>query len=532
MLKWLKKREANCEIAINVEKLETRVAVVEKGRLEEFMVEHPGRDRLVGAIFKGRIQNLEHDLQAAFVDIGLKKNAFLHYWDMMPENDGRFDDVDDGTSRKKRPQRRRRNTFSNEQIAARFPPGSEIVVQVAKDSIGSKGPRVTASLSIPGRYLVMMPGTGLRGVSRKIGDAAERQKLRKNIEKLPLPENVGIIVRTAGVGASKRGFVRDLRNLLTIWEDLQRNIREKPAPSCVYEEPDLAERVVRDWLTEEIDRIVIDDPETFERIRDVAARFSRRARGLITRYDGPKALFDQYGIEPQIEEVFQRKVQLKSGGHLVFDETEALIAIDVNTGRHKSKDSQENAILTVNLEAAEEVARQLRLRNVGGQVIIDFIDMKSRKHQNQVTRAVKTALKRDKARTHVLPISDLGLMEMTRQRAEESILSQAYQDCPYCRGRGSVRSPLAMSVELQRQISAVMRRFQKENQSVDLQIAIHPSLLERLRHDDEPFLIELEKRFGTKLVFKSEPLRHVESFQITDAGTGKVLYAVGEPRTV
>ncbi len=515
------------EIIINAEKLETRVAVLESGRLEEFQVEHPSQERLVGSIFKGRIQNLENDLQAAFVDIGLKKNAFLHYWDMFPDDESRLDEDD---SDEKRSSKRRR--ISNEEIAKRFPPGSEIVVQVSKGPISTKGPRVTASLSIPGRYLVMMPGCRLRGVSRKIGDGKERLRLKKILDRLTLPsDDTGLIVRTAGQGASKRAFVRDWRGLCSVWTELQNNIREKKTPCCVYQEPDLIERVVRDWLSEDIDRVVIDDAEAYERIRAIAARISRHAKGLIHHYDGQAAIFDHYGVERQLEEAFRRKVPLKTGGYLVIDETEALIAVDVNTGRHKGKGSQEDAILEVNLDAVEEVARQLRLRNIGGLVVLDLIDMKSRKHQTAVFKAMKAALKRDKARTNVLPISDLGLMEMTRQRQEESILSQMYTDCPYCRGHGLIRSPLALSVDIQRQIAAIKRKLLHEKKDADLQVLVAPSVLERLRREDEAMLVELQRDFPGRFAFKTEPQRHPESFSIID-NEGNTLYSAGEMKSL
>lgn len=486
-----KKKVPKIEIVVNAEKLETRVAVIENGKLEEFLVEHPTEERLVGSIFKGRIQNLEHDLQAAFVDIGLKKNAFLHYWDMIPDEDSALDD-DNGNGRNTR-----RKRVSNDLIAKRFPPGKEIVVQVTKGPIGTKGPRVTANLSLPGRYLVMMPGTRLRGVSRKISDNKERQRLKKILDRLPIPDDAGLIVRTVGAGASKRAFFRDVRNLLESWNTLEANIKELRAPSCVYQEPDLTERVVRDWLTEDIDRVTIDDHAVYLSLREVAGKISRRARGIICNYEGHMSIFEHYGIERQLNEAFRRKVCLKSGGYLVFDETEALISIDVNTGRHRGKGSQEDAIVEVNLEAVEEVARQLRLRNIGGLVVLDLIDMKMRKHQNTVYKTMKNALRRDRSRTNVLPISELGLMEMTRQRQEESLLSQMYQDCPYCRGKGMVKSPLALSVEIQRQLAALMRKDKQKGGDLgaDLQIVVAPSVLERLRTEDEEFLIEMQRRY-------------------------------------
>lgn len=521
-LGWLLgRRSVRREIVVSAEKLETRVAVVENGKVEEFQVEQTSCDRLVGSIFKGRIQNLENDLQAAFVDIGLKKNAFLHYWDMFPDDDSRMD-IEEGDSSRST----RRKRYTNEQIAKRFPVGAEIIVQVSKGPIGTKGPRVTTSLSIPGRYLVMMPGCHLRGVSRKIGDSKERQRLKKILDRLPLPQDIGLIVRTIGAGASKRAFARDVRSLLSIWQELQTNIKSKPVASCVYQEPDLIERVVRDYLTEDIDRVLIDDEASFNRIRSVAARISRRSSGLIYRYNGQLPIFDSKGVEAQLEEAFRRKVNLKSGGYLVIDETEALIAIDVNTGRHKGKGSQEDTILEVNLEAVEEVARQLRLRNVGGLVVIDLIDMKSRKHQKAVYMAMKNALKRDRARTNVLPLSELGLMEMTRQRQEESLLSQMYDTCPYCTGHGVIQSALSVSVKIQRQIGSVMRKCKASGHEVDLQVLVAPVVLDRMRREDEALMIELQRNYSGHLSFRSEPLRHPETFEIRST-TGEQFYVSG-----
>lgn len=525
VVKWiLGRREIKREIIVSAEKLETRVAVVENGRVEEFQVEQTSSERLVGSIFKGRIQNLENDLQAAFVDIGLGKNAFLHYWDMFPDDETRLD-IEDGEASQQRVSRRKR--YNNDQIAKRFPVGSEIIVQVTKGPIGTKGPRVTTSLSIPGRYLVMMPGCKMRGVSRKIGDAKERQRLKKILDRLPLPEDIGLIVRTIGAGASKRSFVRDVRGLVSIWQDLQNNIKSKPVASCVYQEPDLVERVVRDSLTEDIDRVLIDDMESYQRIKAVAARISRRSSGLISRYEGQLPIFDAKGVESQLQEAFRRKVNLKGGGYLVIDETEALIAIDVNTGRHKGKGSQEDTILEVNLEAVEEVARQMRLRNIGGLVVIDLIDMRSRKHQNAVYKAMKAALKRDRARTNVLPISELGLLEMTRQRQEQSLLSQMYDTCPYCRGHGVIQSALSMSVKIQRQIGGIIRKRKSQGNEDDLVILVAPVVLDRMRREDEKIMIDLQREYGGHLSFRSEPLRHPETFEIKTAN-GESLYVAGE----
>ena len=524
---WLKRSKTKREIIVNVKKLETRVAVMENGRLEEFMVEHREEERLVGSIFKGRVQNLENDLQAAFVDIGLKKNAFLHYWDMTPDADSILDDDDDGRGRNSK----KANRLSDAEIAKLFPPGSEIIVQVTKGPISTKGPRVVANLSIPGRYLVMMPGAKdsrgatLRGVSKKIGDAKERQRLKKIIDKLPLPENVGLVVRTVGQGASARAFARDLRNLLSVWNEMQANTKNLRTPCCIFQEPDLCERVVRDWLTEDIDAIVIDDAKSYEEMREVTGRISRRAKSKIRRYDGSVNIFEHYGLERQLADAFARKVPLKSGGYLVIDETEALIAVDVNTGHYKGKGSQEESILEVNLEAVEEVARQLRLRNIGGLVILDLIDMKSRKHQKQVYRALKDALKRDRARTNVLEISELGLLEMSRQRQDQSILSMLTSNCPFCQGHGVVKSPMAISIEVQRHLTSLLKKAAADKKPFEPKIVIAPQVMQRLRTDDSEILSQLQKDFDTRLTFVSELHRHPESFSILDAATSQVLYS-------
>lgn len=520
LLKKLKR-----EIIVNVEYLETRVAVLQDGKLEDFFIERPSDERIVGSIFKGRIQNLEDGLQAAFVDIGLKKNAFIHYWDMIPEDTARLE-AEEGVSVRRSGSRRKK--WVPGEMAKKFPVGSEIVVQVSKGAIGTKGPRVTANLSMPGRFLVLLPGTTLKGVSRKIEDAKERQRLKKVLARLPVPDNTGVIVRTVASGARKTAFVRDMRALSTSWAEVAEGIRNTPAPCKLYQEPDLAERVVRDALTEDVGRIVIDGKEEYEGVKALVARISRRTRGRVQHYNGDAPIFDHFDVERQLESAFRRKVWLKGGGYLIFDETEALVAIDINTGRHKGGPNQEDSILQVNLEAADEIARQLRLRNIGGLVVIDFIDMRQRKNQNAVYRALREHLRGDKARSNVLPITQLGLVEMTRQRAEESIRATAYTDCPYCHGRGKVKSTLTMSVEVQRHIAEVLRRNRNGKVDVPLKITVNPSVMERFRKEDEAQLVVLEQKFHGHLTFVSNANLHVEDFIISHAETGAELFSTVE----
>ncbi len=506
------------QIIINCESLETRVAVLNEGNLEAFSVERPSEERVVGSIFKGRIQNLEDGLQAAFVDIGLKKNAFIHYWDMIPEDMARLE-AEEGVSRSRTTRRKR---YAAGEMAKIMPVGSDIIVQVTKDAIGTKGPRVTANLSIPGRYLVMLPGCELRGVSRKIEDEKERARLKKIMARLPVVPNNGFIIRTAGSGGRKTTFARDMRALVAIWQDIEEGIKNKPAPCRLYQEPDLAERVVRDSLTSDIDRIIVDNREVYERLKTMVSKLSRIGRARLKLYDGDAPIFEHFDVERQIESAFRRKVWLKSGGYIIFDETEALVAVDVNTGRHKGGKTQDEAIHQVNIEAAQEIGRQLQLRNVGGLIVIDFIDMRQRRHQMTVYKELKNALKNDKARTNVLPISALGLLEMTRQRAEGSIRASNYAECPYCRGRGVVKNPLSMSVDIQRHIAAILRRQRKDKHP--LRITLHPRVLERMRSEDESILVDMEKKFETSLSFVADGNLHAEDFVIANADSGEELY--------
>ena len=510
------------EIIANIESLETRIAFLEDGKLEDFFVERASDERIVGSIFKGKIQHLEDGLQAAFVDIGLKKNAFIHYWDMIPEDAARLE-AEEGVSRGGRNARKKK--FQPGEIQKLFPIGSEIIVQVSKAAIGTKGPRVTANLSIAGRFLVMMPGSGLKGVSRKISGDQERRRLKQILGRMKTPDTLGFIIRTAGEGARKTSFARDLRGLIDIWEQIDNGINNKPAPCLLYQEPDLLERVVRDALTEDIDRIVIDQPDEAERIRKSISRVARNAKRNIKVYEASTPIFEHFDIERQLSNAFRRKVWLPGGGYLVFDETEALVAIDINTGRHKGGASHEESILEVNLEAADEIARQLRLRNVGGLVVIDFIDMRQRKNRQAVYRRLREAVRIDKARTNLLPISDLGLLEMTRQRAKQSIGSASHTDCPYCRGRGIVKSPLTMSVEVQRHIHEILRKLKNEGKPLNTRITIHPIVMDRLRRSDENLLVQLEEKYGSHLTFVSDTHLHIEEFVISSPETHETYYS-------
>ena len=510
------------ELIINAESLELRVALVEQGRLEELTIERTTEERLVGSIFKGKVRNLEDGLKAAFVDIGFEKNAFLHYWDIVPTS---FDSGVEVVEREGK--RRDRPRITQRDIPRLYPPGSEINVQVTKGPIGTKGPRVTTNIVLPGRYLVLLPNSDQSGISRKIENPEERQRLKAILREMNIPDGMGVIMRTAGEGQQKRYFILDLALLLEQWSEIQQKIKTQPPASCVFQEPDLIERTVRDFLTEDVDRVIVDNPQACERMRAMISRISPRAARKINLYTEHQPVFDRFNITRQLENAFSRQVHLKSGGYIVMDETEALVAIDVNTGRHKSSRDQESTILRVNLEAAEEICRQLRLRNMGGLIVLDFIDMKSRRDQQQVYQRIKEGLRRDKAKTHVLPISQLGLMEMTRQRHSESVRAAVYDDCPYCKGRGKVKSAITMSVEIQRKLNEILKKRSRDESDFQLRIAVHPTVLERLRTEDEKLIIEMEKRYFGKLSFRPEPTFHAEQFKIVNVATNEELANVG-----
>jgi len=510
------------ELIINSEPLEKRVALLIDGTLEKFEIERESDNRMVGGIYKGRIKNLDAGLKAAFVDIGYSKNAFLHYWDMLPAAADSSVEVVRVNKKKNAPIRPSEPTVKD--IPGMYPPGTDIVIQVTKGPIGTKGPRTTTNLALPGRYLVLMPFSDQCGISRKIEDHKERQRLKQMINELTIPEGMGVIVRTAGEGKKTRYFVRDLHLLLKTWAGIQEKLQTDKAPACLYQEPDLVERTVRDFLTEEVDRVLIDSAEDHSRTQRLVAQISKRSASKIALYKDNIPIFERFNIERQIEQTFQRRVPLPSGGEIVIDETEALIAIDVNTGSHKNRGGDEkNTIYAVNLEAATEIARQIRLRNLGGLIIMDFIDMKERRHRNAVYEKMVQAMSEDKAKNHILPISQLGIMQMTRQRQQESLSSNLYTDCPYCRGRGIVKSATTMSVELQRKLSSVVRRLQARNDGKEysLRVLVHPSILERLRTEDADLLVRMEKLFGVKLAFRADLNYHVENFKIINAITNE-----------
>jgi ribonuclease E len=460
------------EMLINVSQPEEcRIAIIEDGVLEELYIERASQDNYVGNIYKGRIVNLEPSIQAAFVDFGVGRNGFLHISDVEPQyfrqggfdpeqamereqnGDSEFDDEDDDKQRgrQRRPFRGGRPRIKPP-IQEIFKRGDEVLVQVIKEGIGSKGPTLSTYISIPGRYLVLMPALGRVGVSRKIEDDAERRKLRDMLLELNPPKGLGFIVRTAGVERTRKELSRDMAYLLRLWKVIVGRIKKHPGPVDIYEESDMIIRTIRDIFSSDVDAIYIDQLEAFERAREFLQLVMPRHVHRLQHYEGKEPLFHKYNLEREIALIHKREVPLNRGGSIVIDPTEALVAIDVNSGNFRTDDSAEDSAYQLNLCAAREIARQLRLRDLGGVIVNDFIDMRKESHRRNVERALRDAMRRDRARTKILRISPFGLIEMTRQRIRPSLKRSVYSDCPCCSGRGVVKTAESMSIEVIRML--------------------------------------------------------------------------------
>lgn len=519
-LNFFKKDKHYSEIIVNGLLSRKRVAVLVDGILENLEMDTCANQQMYGAIFKGKIQNLEPGLKAAFVDIGQDKNAFLHYWDVLPLVNGEgFNESNPDDSIEvihKNVSGEERKKINLQDIPEKFPIGSDIVVQISKSQIGSKGPRTTTNISIPGRYLVLTPYSSQCGISRKIEDNKERERLKKILKKLALPLGKGIIFRTASSGSTLKQLTRDLQFLLETWQKIQDHVSKAKNPCLVYHEPSLLERTVRDFLTEDIDRVLVDNEEDYNFILELLRKIAPNVQNKIVLFKDPIPIFERYNIETQIEQMFSSRVPLPSGGEIVIQETEALTSIDVNTSSHKGVDDESSHfIFQANMEAAREVARQVRLRNIGGLIIVDFVDMKQAKNRRLLYQFVQQEFAKDKARSHVLPISALGIMQITRQRHKESMLSQLYSRCPYCCGEGVLKSSWNLAMRMQREILSQL--FCLKGQKVAFKILLNPYLKNYILTQCAKDFEDLSARFGVELKFQEDLNMHVENFKIVRA---------------
>jgi len=499
------------EIFINSTPQESRIAITEDGVLAEFLIERKEEMGIAGNIYKGKVARVLPGMQAAFVDIGMEKAAFLHASDFyaVPEDvqliTASAEDVDFEEAPKPPPPSRRLP------LERRISTGEEILVQVAKDPLGTKGARITSHVSLPGRYMVFMPNTKHTGISRRIESEDERKRLKEIAQSLRTEEG-GFILRTACEGRSKREIQRDLSFLTKLWKRIQKKATTAPAPSLIHQDLDLITRAIRDFFTTETAQVVVDSAKDHRRIVDFVRNFMPRLKSKTVLYNDKEPLFDRYGIEDKIEKALERRVWLKSGGYIIIERTEALTAIDVNTGRFVGKRSQEETIFKTNLEATQEIVRQLRLRNVGGLIIIDFIDMEKEGNRKKVYEALKEALKKDKARTNILKISELGLVEMTRQRTRESLENQLLSPCPHCEGRGRVKSPVTVAYD-------VLRAIKKQEMNVEngrnIIVRMHPDVANFLYDEKTNSLDSLEREINHKIIIKASQELRQEQYEIS-----------------
>jgi ribonuclease E len=483
------------EMLINVaQEEECRIAVVADNKLEELYTERLGSSSLAGNIYKGRIVNVEPSIQACFIDFGVGQNGFLHISDLQTSyfknNSGPKEHVG-----KKRPRRQR------PPIQDCVRKGQDVIVQVIKDGIGTKGPTLSTYLSIPGRFLVLMPGMNRTGVSRKIEDGEVRENLRSLALELDPPKDMGIILRTASIGSNKRDMKRDLNYLLRLWKAIDKKIKNVPAPAPLYQESDLVTRTIRDIFNANIDKIICDSTIAFKKVRDFLSVAMPRSRKCAILYEGKMPLFTKYNLDREIELIQRRHVPLKIGGSIVIDSTEALVAIDVNSGKYRDQENAEITAYKINMEAAQEVARQLRLRDLGGVIVIDFIDMTQDKHRRDVEKALRDAVSCDRANTKVLRISQFGLIEMTRQRIKPSLKSSTYMDCPHCKGAGVIKSPESASIEIMRSIQYATEKNNVSQIEVKTSLAVANYLQNRKRNS----LAEMETKAGKSIVISGDP---------------------------
>lgn len=523
-------------IIINSTAQEARVALLENDALVELHIERAQQRSIAGNIYKGRVARVLPGMQAAFVEIGLEKAGFIHVSDLFggPLPAGLFeeDDQDDvsseealeeehdeeehgagnGTASKTVARRRRRERPEPHiPLEERIKKNQEILVQVTKEPIGTKGCRLTSHISIPGRHLVYTPTVSHIGVSRRIADSKERKRLRDIVQELRPPEG-GFIVRTACEGLTKKEMHEDMRFLLKLWGGITKKAESTSAPTLLHDDMDVILRIIRDLFTTDIHEVILDSPQDYERAKEFVATFLPRLSSRIKLHDRPEPIFDYYNIEPQITKALDRRVYLKSGGHIVIDHTEALTAIDVNTGRFVGKKDQEETMLQTNLEAAKAVVEQLRLRNIGGLIIIDFIDMERAANRNKVTEALREALKKDKTRSSMRKISELGLVQMTRKRTRESLLRQLCDPCPYCEGKGYLRSVPTVASEILRNLRKEAFRHPS---APHLIVRAHPEVVTFLYDEEGDRLDEAEHFLRKRIFLRAAPEFHHEQHEIS-----------------
>ncbi|GAB4262872.1 Rne/Rng family ribonuclease [Thermincola ferriacetica] len=496
------------EILVNVREEETRVAVLEDKVVVEIYIERSLNQRLVGNIYKGKVENVLPGMQAAFVDIGLEKNAFLFVEDAVPPR-----------------------TTTDEEAKSHYPvnitdvlkEGQEILVQIAKEPIGTKGARVTTHITLPGRYLVLMPTVDYIGISRRIENEKERERLKALAEKVK-PANMGLIVRTIAEGMDEEELVQDVTVLTKLWKKIQNRSCHGPVPNLIHKDLELVQRILRDIFTEDIDNLIIDSRYEYEKVLELMELTTPQLKSRVSLYEQDN-LFEKFGVDEEIEKILKPRVWLKCGGYIVIDQTEALTAIDVNTGKYVGSTNLADTVLKTNLDAAVEIARQLRLRNIGGIIIVDFIDMPDQEHQRLVLQKLEEEVRKDKTKTNVLGLTQLGLVEMTRKKVRQGLENVLLKPCPYCDGRGKVLSEETISIRAKNEIFKLAQHTSAEA----ILVEVHPSVASLLIGSGGTQLRELEAKTKKSILIRGCEHYHQEVINIRALYSQSEIEAIGVP---
>ncbi len=489
---------SNSSIIVDTGFGQTRVAVVEDNELVEIYVEDTKHTSMVGNIYKGKVLNVFPGMEAAFIDIGTDKNAFLYVGDAVQKVEYKEDDEEENIT----PQ------ASINDVAKQ---GQELLIQVVKEAIGTKGPRVTTNITLPGRFMVLVPGVDYIGISRRIEDEVERERLKEEVEKVR-PKGYGVIIRTAAEGLLSSDFIEDINFLVKLWEKISSKDKNAPAPRLIHKDLGLVYRTVRDSFTLNIDKFIINDKDEYSKVLEIVDITSPGLKQRVEYYNKNYNIFEFYGINSKIPKALSRKVWLKSGGYIIIDPTEALTVIDVNTGKYTGNTTLEETIVKINIEAAKEIAKQLRLRDIGGIIIIDFIDMVNPGHQQQVLEELRHFLKRDKTKTHVVGISQLGLVEMTRKKMRQNLALTLQTECPCCDGTGRVIIPEMIAKDIERQVDKLFN----DSMPSSIIITAHPLVIKELQGGSDNIIEQMKKRYNKSIIVKIKDSQNIEEFEVKD----------------
>lgn len=499
------------EIILNIESKERRCAMLHFGILQDLIVERSESRQLSGNIYRGQVTHILHNIQSAFIDINEAENGFIHISDII-ENTQKFQsmfdmDFEGDTDSPSKTE----SALKDIDIAKQLQISQAVLVQVVKEPIGTKGARLTSNISIPGRYLVLLPNTPHRGVSKKIQDRAIRDRLKHIIRNLDMPSEMGLICRTAAMHTSEEELIQEANTLFKLWQDIIEKFNKSNSPVCLYEESDLIKKAVIMAIDKNFNRIVVDHYPTFQKLRYLEQKYGHSSVS-IEFYRHAIPIFEKFGIEKDIDKALKRKVWLPSGGYLFFDKTEAMYTIDVNSGRSTQSDTKidvEEALVHINMEAAQEIARQLRIRNIGGLIICDFIDMRTKKNQRRVLDRLKNSMQEDQAKCTILGMSEFGLVEMTRQRLRESLIQTLFTPCPYCLGKGMIKNHESISIEIER----ALRKLIHTQKETSLSLHIHPLFNQYLLQHEKQYLQKLAKKGKIYLSFETKDTLHLNEFE-------------------